>query len=118
MQMRLRAKKWVFHLINPKKTMTIREVPTVQISPHATQAQIEEWLVSYIADLRGMKKEKISRTTILSKYGLDSASAVTLSGDLMDWLKCDIDPTLLYEYPTIEQAAAHIVAMGRAVAND
>jgi len=98
--------------------MTIQEMQTAQTSLHATQAQIEEWLVSYIAELRGMKKEKISRTTVLSKYGLDSASAVTLSGDLMDWLKCDIDPTLLYEHPTIEQAAAHIVAMGRAMAND
>ncbi|CAE6867200.1 hypothetical protein R75461_08352 [Paraburkholderia nemoris] len=98
--------------------MNDQEMPAVQSGLHATQAQIEEWLVSYIADLRGMKKEKISRTTILSKYGLDSASAVTLSGDLMDWLKYDIDPTLLYEHPTIELAAAHIVVMGRTVAND
>jgi acyl carrier protein len=98
--------------------MTTPEMSTAQSGPHATQAQIEEWLVSYIAELRCMTKEKISRTTVLSKYGLDSASAVTLSGDLMDWLKCDIDPTLLYEHPTIEQAAAHIVAMGQAVAND
>ncbi|MDO8279883.1 MAG: acyl carrier protein [Burkholderiaceae bacterium] len=98
--------------------MTILETPAAHAGLHATQAQIEAWLVSYIAELRGIKKEKISRTTVLSKYGLDSASAVTLSGDLMDWLKCDIDPTLLYEHPTIEQAAAHIVAMGRAVAND
>ncbi|MDX1253490.1 MAG: acyl carrier protein [Gammaproteobacteria bacterium] len=98
--------------------MNAQEIQTAKSSLHATQAQIEEWLVSYIADLRGIKKEKISRTTILSKYGLDSASAVTLSGDLMDWLKCDIDPTLLYEHPTIEQAAAHIAAMGKAVGND
>lgn len=94
--------------------MDVQEMPAVQSGVLATQAQIEEWLVSYIADLRGMKKEKISRTTPLSKYGLDSASAVTLSGDLMDWLKCDIDPTLLYEHPTIELAAAHIAATGKA----
>ena len=98
--------------------MNHREVSTAQSCPRATQAQIEEWLVSYIADLRAIKKEKISHTTVLSKYGLDSASAVTLSGDLMDWLKCDIDPTLLYEHPTIEQAAAHIVAIGKAAGND
>ena len=98
--------------------MSIQQTPAAQSGLHATQSQIEEWLVSYIAELRGMKKEKISRNTILSKYGLDSASAVTLSGDLMDWLKCDIDPTLLYEHPTIEQAAAHIVAMRGDVAND
>jgi hypothetical protein len=27
----------------------------------------------------------------------------------MDWLKCDIVPTMRYEHPKIEQAAAHIV---------
>jgi acyl carrier protein len=100
------------------KIMNTQEIPTGTSNLNVTQEQIEEWLVSYIADLRGMKKEKISRTTILTKYGLDSASAVTLSGDLMDWLKCDIDPTLLYEHPTIEKAAAHIVAMRMGVLND
>jgi len=99
--------------------MTIQETPATHSRLHtATQVEIEEWLVLYIAELRGIKREKICRTTVLSKYGLDSASAVTLSGDLMDWLKCDIDPTLLYEHPTIERAAAHIVEMGRAPAND
>lgn len=75
-----------------------------------TRTQLEDWLVSYIANLRGMKKERISRNVVLSKYGLDSASAVALSGDLMDWLRCDIDPTLLYEHPTIEKAAAFVMA--------
>jgi len=27
----------------------------------------------------------------------------------MDWLKCDIDPSLLYEHPTIEKAAQEIM---------
>ena len=98
--------------------MNSHEMPVVQSGNRVTQDQIEQWLVSYIADLRGIKKEKISRTTILSKYGLDSASAVTLSGDLMDWLKCDVDPTLLYEHPTIQQAAAHIVSLAKATEND
>lgn len=91
--------------------MKVQETSSVRVGPSVTQAQVEEWLVSYIAELRGIKVEKISRSTILSKYGLDSASAVTLSGDMMDWLKCDIDPTLLYEHPTIEQAAAHVVTL-------
>lgn len=76
-----------------------------------TQTQIEEWMTAYVANLCGIKVEKISRSVQLSKYGLDSASAVTLCGDMMDWLKLDIDPSLLYEYPTIEKAAAHIMTM-------
>jgi len=98
--------------------MNTHDMAIAQEANTVTQQQIEEWIVSYIADLRGIRKEKISRTTVLNKYGLDSASAVTLSGDLMDWLKCDVDPTLLYEHPTIERAAAHIVALKGAKKND
>lgn len=93
--------------------MSTCETLIVQPEDAVTQDQIEAWLVSYIAELRGIKEEKILRTAVLSKYGLDSASAVTLSGDLMDWLKRDVDPTLLYEHPTIEQAAAHLVMLGK-----
>ena len=97
--------------------MNTNDIAFAQATNSVTQEAIEEWLVSYIADLRGIKKEKISRTTVLRKYGLDSASAVTLSGDLMDWLKCDVDPTLLYEHPTIEKAATHIMTLTGAKKN-
>jgi len=76
-----------------------------------TQTQIEVWIANYIAQLCKIKREKISHSTPLSNYGLDSATAVQLSGDLMDWLNCDIDPSLLFEYPTIEMAAAHILIL-------
>jgi len=83
-----------------------------------TQASVEEWLIAYIADLSGTRKDKISITTHLRKYGLDSASAVTLSGDMMDWLKCEVDPTLLYEHPTIEKAASHVMTLIKKDGND
>ncbi|GEM_PF-497940 len=92
--------------------MPIHQASIDPVASHSvvTHAQLEDWLIAYIANLRGMKKERISRNVVLTKYGLDSASAVALSGDLMDWLRCDIDPTLLYEHPTIEKAAAYVMA--------
>jgi len=74
-----------------------------------TQKEIEDWMVKYVSNLCDIMLEKVSTTVPLRKYGLDSATAVTLSGDLMDWLKCDIDPSLLYEHPTIEKAAQEIM---------
>jgi acyl carrier protein len=76
-----------------------------------TSEAIAAWLHNYIADLRGMKPARISRTEPFFKYGLDSASAVALTGDLMEWLKVDVDPSLLYEYPTIDRAAGRLATL-------
>ena len=72
---------------------------------------IADWLHNYVAELIGVNPEKVSRTQPLRKYGLDSASAVTLTGDLAEWLKVDVDPSVLYEYPTIERAAQHLASV-------
>ncbi len=31
-----------------------------------------------------------------------------MTGDLEDWLGCELDPTLLYDYPTIDALAWHL----------
>lgn len=67
-----------------------------------TAAEIQEWLVSYLAELLGIKADEIDIKNSFELYGLDSSAAVGLTGDLEDWLGCELDPTLLYAYPTIE----------------
>jgi len=36
-------------------------------------------------------------------FALDSATAIGMTGELEDWLGKPVDPTLVYDYPTIEQ---------------
>jgi acyl carrier protein len=68
-----------------------------------SRADIEHWLRSYVAEMTGVPPERISATATFDRLGLDSASAVALVGDIEDWLGVEIDPTLPYEHPTIEQ---------------
>jgi acyl carrier protein len=75
------------------------------------QTEIEHWLVSYVAQLRGVKQEKIDVTATFDRFGLDSASAVALSGDLMEWLQCDVEPSVIYDHPTIRRLASHLVTV-------
>jgi acyl-CoA synthetase (AMP-forming)/AMP-acid ligase II len=51
---------------------------------------------------------KTSSGKIRRHYGLDSSAAVGLTGDLEDWLETEIDPTLLYDYPTVEAIVKHL----------
>jgi acyl carrier protein len=71
-----------------------------------SRADIEHWLRNYIAEMTGVPPEQISATATFDRLGLDSASAVALVGDVEDWLGAEIDPTLPYEHPTIEQLSA------------
>ncbi len=73
-----------------------------------TKKDIEAWIVSYIADLLEVDSEDIDTTIPFDRYGLDSSAAVGMTGDLEDWLGYEIDPTLIYDYPTIEALVQHL----------
>lgn len=78
------------------------------------RSEIEQWLVARIADIRGMNPENVRPDVAFAKYGLDSASAVALCGDLSDWLGRDLDPSVLYDFPSAAALAEHLAGAGEA----
>ena len=46
-------------------------------------------------------------------YGLDSAVAVSMTGELAQWTGCELEPTLFWEYPNIEALAQYLAAQCR-----
>ncbi len=87
------------------------------MNPTATQSQtatspveaIQVWLVQQLADVLSLDPATIDVTQPLTRYGLDSIDAVTLVGDLEDWLDLELPATLLWDYPTISKAATYLV---------
>jgi acyl carrier protein len=77
-------------------------------------ASIEHWLVTKIADLSGLAPEDIDICQPFANYGLNSAEAVVLAGDLGDMLGVSLSATLAWDYPTIsllsEKLAEHLGA--------
>ncbi|MGB9039149.1 MAG: acyl carrier protein [Acinetobacter calcoaceticus] len=45
-----------------------------------------------------------------TSYGLDSIVALSVSGDLEDLTQLELEPTLLWDYPTINELAEYIVS--------
>jgi acyl carrier protein len=70
---------------------------------------IEQWLIIYLSDLLDISQDEIDPQAPFDSYGLDSAAAVGMTGDLGDWLHADLEPTLLYEYPTIRKLTEFLV---------
>jgi hypothetical protein len=48
-------------------------------------------------------------TEPLTRYGLDSIDAVTMVGDLEDWVGQELPSTLFWDYSTIEKASLFLV---------
>ena len=70
--------------------------------------EIEAWLTAYLANLLNVPESKIERTIPFEQFGLDSAAAVAMTGDLARWLGADLDPNVTFEDRTIQALAARI----------
>lgn len=90
------------------ETQNAQAVKTDGNKQSPTVTQIEAWMVSYIAELLEVEPDEVDPTIPFDSYGLDSSAAVGLTGDLEDWLGHKLDPTLLYDYPTVEALAKHL----------
>jgi myxalamid-type polyketide synthase MxaE and MxaD len=71
-------------------------------------AEIEAWLVAYIAKLARVSPAEISVDDEFVSLGVSSAEAVILTGDIQAWLGIVLDPTLAWHHPTIRASAAEI----------
>jgi acyl carrier protein len=73
-----------------------------------TPAEVQDWLVSYLANLLEIDLDEVDVTVSFDRYGLDSATAIGMTGNLEEWLGYELDPTLIYDYPTIEALAENL----------
>lgn len=71
---------------------------------------IEDWLIAKIREAQRLDGTEIDVRAPLEKYGLGSVQAVSLVGDLEEWLDRPLPSTLLWDYPSIEAIANHLSA--------
>ncbi|MFF2396989.1 acyl carrier protein [Nocardia sp. NPDC058114] len=78
------------------------------ITTHSTTTQ--DWLIERVADYTARAPHQVDPTIPLAELGMDSVSAVALCGEIEDRWMLDIDPTLVFEYPTIAAIATYLTA--------
>ncbi len=70
--------------------------------------RIQAWLVARVSETLGIAPQEIDVREPFVSYGLGSTEAVSLAGELAEWLERKLSPALVYEYPTIEALALHL----------
>jgi myxalamid-type polyketide synthase MxaE and MxaD len=74
--------------------------------PNAEAIQV--WLVSKLSERLSIESHEIDIREPFASYGLGSTEAVSLAGELAEWLGQKLSPALVYEYSTIETLARHL----------
>jgi acyl carrier protein len=69
---------------------------------------IQAWLIKRVSAALSLNPDEIDVRETFASFGLDSRTAVSLSGDLERWLGRRLPPTLVWDYPTIEALADHL----------
>ncbi len=73
------------------------------------ESDLLRWLTEHIARQIGQPAGSISPDEQFVNYGIDSAQAVSLTGDLEQYLGVSLSPTLAWDYPTPRQLARFLV---------
>jgi acyl carrier protein len=81
---------------------------TTPLSPKRTPDEIQQWMVAYLARHLDTHPDEIDVTASFERFGLDSAAAIEMTGDLEEWVGDRVDPMLVYDYPTIEDMAGYL----------
>jgi len=74
--------------------------------------EIRNWLMAAFATALKTTVEEVDPTAPFVNFGLDSIAAVELSADLGDWLGERVSPTVIWDYPSIEELARHLSTRG------
>ncbi|HET7505112.1 MAG TPA: acyl carrier protein [Kofleriaceae bacterium] len=83
-----------------------------ETTKHSVQT-LRPWLADRVATYVQRPVDEIQTDIPLAEYGLSSVYALTLTGEIEDHLGVVVDPTVMWDHPTIDALAeALLVALG------
>jgi acyl carrier protein len=77
---------------------------------HPGAVEIQDWLVGYLSKELNISSDEIDVKAPFDRYGLSSMTAVLMTGEMEEWLGRTLDPTLPYDYPTVEALAQYLAS--------
>ena len=97
--------------LNGKERKNTSVTPKQSNIGSASKAEaIQGWLIDKLAEVLEIESSQIDVGQDFEVYGLESAEAINLSGDLEDYLGCRLPPTLLWERPNIAALAQYLAS--------
>lgn len=70
---------------------------------------LRNWLAGRIAEFTERPLAEIAGDKPLGEYGVDSVSALTVCAEIEDHFDITVEPTLLWDHPTIDAIAEVLI---------
>ena len=77
---------------------------------NANLRPILRWLTTRLASSLEVSPTSLDPQVPLAELGVDSARAIGLVGEIEEHFDIDVDPTLIFDYPTLSRIADYIGA--------
>ncbi|MEV6108112.1 acyl carrier protein [Streptomyces sp. NPDC051940] len=77
-----------------------------------------DWLLDRLSLYLRRAPDSIEPTVPLAEYGMDSVAALSLCGDIEDEFGLDVEPTLLWDHPTVDSLTGYLAEAVAAVGED
>jgi len=71
---------------------------------------LRAWLIDRVAAYLQCSPDTIRPDTPLADYGLDSVYALTMCADIEDHLGIDLEPTVMWDNPTVDALTEAVLA--------
>lgn len=68
----------------------------------------EQWMATWMIVRAGVDPQEVDLNKPFAEYGLDSLTAVEMSGEIEDWSDVELTPVVAWSYPTVSKMSAYI----------
>jgi acyl carrier protein len=75
-----------------------------------TETEIRDWCLDYVKRTCGDPSIAIGPDVTFAEMGLDSATSAHFIVELEEWLGIELDPEMVFDYPTIADLARYVAA--------
>ncbi len=76
--------------------------------PEPTISELSTWVAGRVATYVRRPVAEIATDVPLTDYGLDSVSAVTLAAEIEDEWGLSLEPTIVWDHPTVDALSAAV----------
>lgn len=101
--------------MSPTTSPTTQQSRAAAVAATPSEAEIRRWLVGALAGQLKVDESVIDPALPFANYSIDSVAAVSLSGELADWLQVPVEPTVMWDHPTVDRLAGHMAERCRSV---
>jgi acyl carrier protein len=76
--------------------------------PTTGRTDLETWMAAFLAGRLGLPAAEIDRDALMTDYGMDSVTAVSMLEELAAAVGLEIEPDVIWDHPTISALAGYV----------